>query len=672
MVPTKNKTLITAEDLYRFELITAARLSPDGRYIIYVVQRVDRKTEKKHSNLWLAATGSGRRRQFTYGDWSDSSPQWSPDGRTIAFLSNRQDEKQSQIYLMPVDGGEARALTSLKDMSIGGFEWSPDGKQFLCTIRRKDQEAITREADEQKKKLGVVARHITTTNFKGDARGYLPQEKWHIWLINARSGKASQLTTGEHHEDEAVWSPDGQWIAYVSNVSENPDLTPAADDLFIMPAEGGPPRQIKTPAGHKLLLAWSPDQQWIAYIGTDKPGEWWRNDHVWLVPADGSTPPRNLTGQADMHTLISSGSDTGGGLISPPTWSPDSRQIYYQVERQGDIRLMSVTVAEEPTVVQVVEACGLVGAFTFDASQKKLAYTLATQQHPPQLFVRDTVSGQDKQLTRLNTWLTRKTLGAIEEVWFEARDGYKLHGWVLTPPDFDPQKTYPSILQIHGGPQTQYDRGFMHEFQFLAANGYVVYWSNPRGGQGYGEAHAGAIWNHWGGVDFTDIVDWVAFVKQRPIIDPQRMGVTGGSYGGYMTNMLIGRAPKLFQAAVTQRCVSNLISMWGSSDANWQFQQTFGDNQPPYANFEKYWEQSPLKYIGNAQTPTLVIHSEQDLRANQEQGEQLFVALRQQGVATELILFPDEAHGLSRDGRTDRRVSRLHHILRWFDTYLKA
>jgi dipeptidyl aminopeptidase/acylaminoacyl peptidase len=209
----------------------------------------------------------------------------------------------------------------------------------------------------------------------------------------------------------------------------------------------------------------------------------------------------------------------------------------------------------------------------------------------------------------------------------------------------------------------------MHEFYFLAAHGYVVYFCNPRGGQGYGEEHARAIWNDWGGADYEDLMAWADFVQRKPYVDPHRMGVTGGSYGGYMTNWIIGHTDR-FQAAVTQRSVSNLISMYGSSDYNWAFQYEFGD-QPPWESFENYWRQSPMKYIGNAKTPTLVIHSENDLRCPVEQDEQVFVALKKLGVDTEMIRFPDEPHGLSRGGRTDRRVERLKHILRWFDRYLK-
>jgi dipeptidyl aminopeptidase/acylaminoacyl peptidase len=216
----------------------------------------------------------------------------------------------------------------------------------------------------------------------------------------------------------------------------------------------------------------------------------------------------------------------------------------------------------------------------------------------------------------------------------------------------------------------QYGNTFMHEFLFLAAQGYVVYFSNPRGGQGYGEEHCKAIWNRWGTVDYDDVQAWWETMMQKPYIDTERMAVTGGSYGGYMTSMIIGRSHQ-FKTAVSQRAVNNLISMWGSSDYNWAFQQAIGENKPPFDNLEKYWDQSPMKYAGNAKTPTLIIHSQSDMRVAQEQGEQLYVALKRLGVDTELVLFPDEPHGLSRTGRTDRRIERLNHILRWFDKYLK-
>ena len=259
--------------------------------------------------------------------------------------------------------------------------------------------------------------------------------------------------------------------------------------------------------------------------------------------------------------------------------------------------------------------------------------------------------------------------GTLEEVWFESADGYDLQGWILKPLGFDPSQAYPSILHIHGGPQMQYGNLYSHEFALLAAEGYVSYWSNPRGSQGYGDEHARAIFGKWGTVDYEDVMAWTDFMEQKPYIDGARMGVTGGSYGGYMTTLIIGRTQR-FKAAIAERVVSNFISFYGSSDLNWGLENLAG-TPPPWEDAEMNWTQSPISSIGNARTPTMVIHSEQDYRCDQEQGEQVFISLKRQGVDTELILLPGESHGLSRGGRTDRRVARLDHTVRWFSTYLK-
>jgi dipeptidyl aminopeptidase/acylaminoacyl peptidase len=674
-MPTKSKRRITAEDLYRVNLIGEARISPDGRSIIASVQRVDQKTEKKYSNLWLIPTDGGAPQQFTYGDQRDGMPRWSPDGQTIAFISNRKDEKQPQIYLIGLNGGEARPLSNVKG-DIGSLDWSPDGRRLLITFRAKDKEALERDENEQKKKLGVVARHVTTrTFFKVDGEGYLPDERWHIWTINVQNGKAAQLTSGDlHDEGNPAWSPDGRSIIFVSNRRPNPDQEPDADDLYLIPAEGGEMERLETPEGPKFAPVFAPDGRSVAYLGGEGRGMWWRNISLWVLPLDGREPARNLTAAADLHCVdVSSGDLTSAAQMSP-TWANDSQSLFFQASYHGDTALYRVNAAGEPTISRVLPEAGLVGPYTLDASQNCLAYVLNTMTQPGEVMVREMGKGKEngrfRKLTHFNDWIKKLDLGRVEEVWFKAADGYDLQGWILFPPDFDPAQKYPSILEIHGGPQVQYGSAFMHEFFYLAAHGYVVYFSNPRGGQGYGEEHCKAIWNNWGTVDYDDVMAWADYMAAQPYIDPARMGVTGGSYGGYMTNLIIGRTNR-FKAAVTQRSVSNLISMWGSSDFNWAFQQSIGENKPPFENLEHYWRLSPMKYIGNAQTPTLVIHSQADYRVAQEQGEQVYVALKRLGVDTELVLFPDEPHGLSRTGRTDRRIVRLNHILRWFEKYLK-
>ena len=669
-MPDQSKRPITAEDLYAIEIVSEPRLSPDGNFVVYVQGRVDQKTEKKYSNLWIVPTDGGDPRQFTSGDQNDSHPRWSPDGAQIAFLSNRGDkEKPAQIYLIPFQGGEARVLADIKG-TFGDFLWSPDGKQILCQIRKTDPEVLEREKDEEKKKLGVTARHYDRVFYKLDGTGYLPHERWHIWTVDASSGESKQLTDHEIYDEQFLtFSPDGEWIAFASNRSEDPDFRPDVVDIYVMPAAGGDLRKIETPVGEKSRPSFSPDGKWIAYYGSEGENLWYKNQGVWIVPLDGSAPARNLTEKYDLHVGAAAINDLGAPELMPPTWSMDGQTIYFQAVLHGSSVLYAVS-RDGENLQTVVGEGGVVGSFSFDRNQDCLAYFYGTMDDPGQIVVKEMGSGSVKQLTHVNQDLLDSIdLGEIEEVWFKGPDGDDLQGWILKPPGFDPQRKYPSILEIHGGPLTQYGNFFMHEFYFLAANGYVVYFSNPRGGRGYGEEHAKAIWGGWGDADYKDLMAFTDYMQEKPYIDKERMGVTGGSYGGYMTAWIIGHTDR-FEAAVTQRCVSNLVSMWGSSDMNWVFQNILGD-KTPFEDLQKFWDHSPIKYIGNAKTPTLVIHSENDLRCPIEQGEQVFVALKKLGVESEMVRFPEEFHGLSRGGRTDRRIARLNHILRWFDKYLK-
>ncbi len=524
---------------------------------------------------------------------------------------------------------------------------------------------------QQKKKLGVVERRITQLFYKLDGYGYLPKERWHIWTVDVRTGKGHQLTDGEvYDEDFPTWSPDGQWIFFVSNRQPDPDLHPDIVDLHRIPSDGGEMERIPTPVGPKRAPSCSPDGQWVAYLGNEGEGNWWMNTSLWVVPADGSGGARNLTASHDLHAEADALNDMAGALFTmPPTWSPDGKRIYFQTAEHGKVQLRSIGVDGGDLRTEIDER-GVVGAYTFDREHGRMAYFFGSMESPGEVRVWNVRTGRHRTLARPNrNLLARLDLGTVEEVWFEGKDRYRLQGWILKPPGFDPSRKYPSILEIHGGPQTQYGYFFMHEFYFLAAQGYVVYFSNPRGGRGYGEAHTKAIWGRWGTVDYDDLMAWADFIEKQPYIDPERMGVTGGSYGGYMTLWIIGHTQR-FRGAVAQRVVSNFISMWGSSDGNWVFQLPL-EAGPPWVDFQRYWERSPIAHLGNARTPTLLIHSEQDHRCPIEQGEQAFVALKVQGVDTEMVRFPDEPHGLSRVGRTDRRVSRLNHILRWFDGHVR-
>jgi len=669
-VPKPKKTLTTPAMLYELQLISGVRLSPDGRTAVFAASRVDRKTEKKFSNLWVVDTESGAARQFTWGDQQDALPLWSPDGQQIAFLSNRGDQDMPpQVYLIPFSGGEARPLTSLQ-AEIENMDWSPDGKRLVLAARKLDPEQIERQKDEQKKKLGVTARHYERLFYKLDGYGYLPHERLHLWTVDVAGGKARQLT--DHpvfDEQQPAWSPDGKWIAFVSNRHPDPDGNPDQEEIYLIPSNGGELRQVTAPGITKSYPSFSPDGRWIAFFGHTQPNEWYRNDGVWVAPVDGSAEPRNLLAGYDLHA----GSE---GVITDmvqaeamrPTWSPDGRRLYFPTVQHGSGLLISVATDGRDLRTEVGGE-GMADSFSFDRRQERLAYFYGTLSDPGQVYVKSMPGGAPRCLTSFNQkLLSQVDLGQVECHWIKGPDGNDLQGWIIKPPGFDPAKPYPSILEIHGGPLAMYGSYFMHEFYYLAAQGYVVSFCNPRGGRGYGEQHAGAIWGCWGKADYADLMAWADFVAARPYIDPQRMGVCGGSYGGYMTVWIIGHTQR-FKAAVPMRCASNFVSMWGSSDLNWVFQQTLQAGAP-FEDLQRYWEQSPIAYISNARTPTLVIHNENDHRCPIEQGEQVYVALKRLGVATEMVRFPDEFHGLSRTGRTDRRIARLEHIARWFKKYL--
>lgn len=670
MPPSKKRT-ITAQDLYQIEIISEVRISPSGKHIIYVQERVNPKTEKKYTNLWLLPVEGGQPYQFTVGDQKDSYPRWSPDGKFIAFLSDRADQdKPKQIYLIPFSGGEAKAVAKIEG-KINCFSWSPDGKTLLCNIRKTDQEILEREQDEDQKELLPVKRHYDRVYYKYDGEGYFPQERWHIWTVDVHSGDARQLTDHPiYDEKDPTWSSDGKSIAYISNRSRDPDLMPEEIDLFVMSIANGSESMIDTPRGEKSLPSYSPDGKYIAYFGRQGHAFSYKNLDLWIVPADNSSKAINLTRPFDVHASPLTINDIGAPEIMPPAWSNDSHRLYFPISQHGNSSLCSIDIVGKDFSV-IAGQDGVVGSFSFDDQQTEMAYFMGKIDDPGQIFLQDLNSGNSHQVSSLNDNLFSDIdLGSIEEVWIKGPDENDIQGWILTPPDFDPAKKYPSILEIHGGPLTQYGKFFMHEFFYLAAAGYVVHFCNPRGGRGYGEEHAKAIWRDWGSADYRDLMAWTDYIENLDYIDSQNMGVTGGSYGGYMTVWIIGHTDR-FKAAVTQRCVSNLVSLWGSSDMNWVFQILMND-KPPFEDLENYWDHSPIKYIGNAKTPTLVIHSENDLRCPIEQGEQVFVALKTLGVDAEMVRFPGEFHGLSRNGRTDRRVVRLQHILHWFDKYLKS
>lgn len=662
MVAGQKRQGLVAGDLYDLSIITECQLSPDGNHVAYCIQRINRKTEDKYSNLWIIAADGGAAQQFTFGDHSDRLLRWSPDGKQIAFISNRQGGPP-QIYCIPIDGGDSRRITDLQG-DIAGFEWSPDGGRLLLMYRKKDHKAIEWEEDADKKRLGPASRRITSIFYSEEGVGFLPEEKFHLWTVDLATGKSSQLTSGDCNEMAPRWSPDVKQILFLSNRSEDQNIWET--DLFVMPAEGGSIRKIITPPGPKTGAAFSPDGQRLAYIGREVSP--WKLVSLWAVPLDGSEPAQNLTERYDMAIAREM---RGSPLRVTLDWSNDGAKLFSIFEHHGHTDLYEVPVSDSGGFPgSLTGNDGLTLSFGFDREQSRLAYLQGNSSGPGEIMVRDMDGDPPRRLTGVSeSFLAARELGEVEEIWFKGPTGNDLQGWILKPPGFDPSSLYPAVLEIHGGPQAMFDATFRFETYCLAAQGYVVFFCNPRGGTGYGEKHLAAIDCNWCSVDYDELMAWTDLVSSKPYVDGERLGVMGHSYGGVMTSWIVGHNDR-FKAAVTSAPLINMISALGACLKHY-LKLNVADCYP-WEDFEQWWRQSPLKYAGSVKTPTMIMVGEEDLACPVEQAAQFYLALQLAGVDTELILFPGEDHSIARLGRTDRRLARLEHIIRWFNRYLKA
>ena len=674
---------ITIDDLYNIVSLSDPRFSPDSQRLAYVRTEMDRKTNGYKSAIWITPSrGEGaRRRPFTSGEKRDSAPRWSPDGRWLAFVSDRGDDKaKPQIYLMPTDGGEAHSLTDMEN-GAGEPEWSPDGKQLAFTSRLNagemaqelaardepetllDPDEIRRRAEEKKKAEAEKADPRVIERFAYRAgTSYYDDRTAHLYVLDLDAetgqamGKPQRLTQDERNYATPRWLPDsGSLLAAV-------DRQPGADDFFSypdvvrVPLDGGQPMILTGPetADHNPLP--SPDGQWIAY--NSLPGDVWSiaNADIKLIPASGGEP-RALTIDLDAHA-------------QDFRWSPDGGSIYFLVGEKGrvDLRRLSLDGGEIETVTSGERE---MEAYDLSADGSQVGFVASTDRAPHDLHIAE-LGGSERLLTGANGgWLAERTLGDVEDLWFEGPDGTPVHGWIIKPPDFDPGEKYPLVLSIHGGPHAMWSRhgaSMWHEWQALAAAGYVVFASNPRGSDGYGRDFRAAALNRWGDADLPDLLAGLEQVLAKGYVDAERLVVTGGSYGGFMTAWIVGHEDR-FKAAVSQRGVYDLISFYSTTDIPIFAEREFGC--PPWEDPELMWKYSPLAYVEDMHTPLLILHSENDFRAPIPAAEGLFVALRRLGREVELVRYPREGHELSRSGEPKHRIDRLERMVAWFDRYVK-
>ncbi|MCH7472550.1 S9 family peptidase [bacterium] len=666
---------VTTGDLYRLRQLADCQLTPDGKSLITAMDSINKEENKKVMHLYLQPTRGGALRQFTRGEHVDHHPRVSPDGKLIAFISNRSEK--SQVHLIRSDGGESWQLSKMEG-NISGFAWAPDSKRLAVVFSPQDEEAKEREKLRKQGKKGKDApkvRRITRFLYRMDGAGFFPEGKSELHIVNAGTGKAPLLVKDGKDNDQPAFTPDGRSVVFVSNKSKDPELDFLRYDLWLVAASGkGKVQKIATFDGPSYSPAVSPDGKLVAFRGWPDPHMMWneRNARLYAAPLSGGKPVELGSGLDRPVENLSINDTWGLPSTAPPLWSPDGTSIYSVVTTDGNTEAYRFEV-EGGACAPVFSEPGVVLDFAIDFDAGKLYVSHSSTGIPGDLYSCRMGGAGLKRLSRVNeSWLGRRDLGQVREVWVKGDGGHKIHGWIMTPPGFSPKRKYPAILYIHGGPSVAYARAIIHEFNYLAGKGYVVFFCNPRGSHGYGVKHLSAISRKWGDNDYKDVMKFTDYVlRSCPFVDRGRLGVTGGSYGGYMTNWIIGHGNR-FKAAVTQRSVSNFLSFYGSSDVGFHFHKGFGWNsKSPWEDKKRFLDMSPMTYLPNAKTPTLVIHSEGDLRCPIEQGEQVYVQLKLQGVDTEFVRFPEESHGLSRGGRTDRRIERLERISGWFDKYLK-
>jgi dipeptidyl aminopeptidase/acylaminoacyl peptidase len=713
------KRPIAETDLFRFVWVADPRLSPDGKRIAFVRVTVDAKREGYETALWIvdadaagggaavpgaagAVAGSGPR-PLTAGP-HDLAPRWSPDGRRLAFL--RHAGKENQLFVLPLDGGEARQVTDLPG-GAAAPAWSPDGAAlaFLSTSGDAERGAprgakpategaaagAARPGDPSRPggAADPIPEHesdvrvITRAVYRNNGSGYLdPSRHEHVWTVATPAGTGGgepppprQLTSGEFDEQDPAWAPDGSRLYLISNRTKEPYYEDAGETIYTLPASGGELVKVAAFSGGIASLAVSPDGGQIAFIGAaaGKPVRSYDQPDLWVVAATPGGEPHNLTANYDFDIGAGLSGDQhpprAGGRATP-LWSAGGRALLVPAAERGRVdlrRFDAATGASQPVTAgdHEVVAC----AATPDGS--RLALVISTPTAVGDLFVQDAAGGQPRQLTRFNDPLfTRLVLTPPLVISYPSFDGKAIEAWVQEPPDFQAGKSYPTILDIHGGPHGAYGYTFFHEAQWLAAKGYVVIYPNPRGSTDYGQDFGNVIQYRYPGDDFKDLMAGVDELVRRGIADPKRLGVTGGSGGGLLTNWTITQTDR-FAAAVSQRSIADWAGWWYTADFTLFTPRWF--RGAPFEDPADFTARSPITYVRNVKTPLMLIEGEADYRTPPTSGgEAMFRALKYLRRPVVMVRFPGESHELSRSGHPWHRVERLQHIERWFAKYLKG
>lgn len=681
--PAAAETMKSAT-LGRFVWPADPRIAPDGERIVFVRVNVDEANDRYTANLWLCDANSGDIRQLTFGGL-DTSPRWSPDGTVLAFLRVQErrtkDERtgdakdgsknRPQVFVLPMNGGDARRLTDLK-AGVSAIDcWSPDNRRIVFSTTQATPQPGDSDSDdvsEKKSKAVVVTRPV----FRSDGKPGLldPDKHRHLWAVSLATALPAPLTTGAFDETDAVYSSDGETILFTSDRRLEPWFGPRDRDVYAIPHTGGTPVKIVDIEGPLSSPAVASSGGTMATLGhkNAKPMRSYDQRDL-LVHRHGVT--RNVTQHFDFPLGNHIGADAhppiaGGG--ERLRFVGQGSAVVTQVSRRGRCALTEIDL-QTAAVTDLVAGDFEVVSWSMTPGGDRFALLIASPTDIGEVHLFDRNRGL-RQLTHIQ----REAVGDIElshpeEFRFESFDGREIHGWLLKPPGFDPGRKYPLILEIHGGPHMAYGYGFYQEFHVLAARGFCVLYVNPRGSATYGQEFGNIIQYAYPGNDYHDLMAAVDHVVARGFVDQKRLGVTGGSGGGLLTNWIITQTDR-FAAAVTQRCVSDWVGFYYTAD--FSLYTPFWFRGQPFEDMTEYLRRSPLTFVQRITTPLLIVHSELDYRTPIAQGEAMFRALLAQRKPVAMVRFPGESHDLSRNGKPAHRIERLDHIVNWFEMFLNG
>jgi acylaminoacyl-peptidase len=657
---------LAIDDVFNLRLAVDPQISPDGKRVIYVRQFNDIMTDQRHANLWIVNSDGTENRPLTTGNYNDSSPRWSPDGSQIAYISNR--DGSPQIYRRWLDSSQTAKLTSLTTPPAG-IAWSPDGKwvSFTALVPESAKPFIQMPAPPEGAKWAEPARVVDKLIYRFNGAGYLKPGYTQLFIVPADGGTARQISQGKFQHggiagffgSDAVWTPDGKYLIMSANRRADADTEPLNTEVYEFSVADGAVRALTNRKGPDENPVVSPDGKHIAYTGFDDKYQGYQVRKLYVMNRDGGGS-RLLTGDLDRDAIN-------------PRWAHDGSGVYFLSADHGNTGLYFITL--DRTLRKLADNVGSgtsaygVGASFSVAKNGAYAVTYTRPNVPGDVALGERDSKAPRVVTAVNEGLlSGRTLGEVEEITYESsKDKRKVQGWIIKPPGFDPAKKYPLILEIHGGPFANYGDRFDLEKQLMAARGYVILYTNPRGSTSYGEEFGNLIHHAYPGDDFHDLNSGVDAMLARGYINPEQLYVTGGSGGGVLTCWMIGHTPR-FRAAVTVYPVINWYTFVLTADIGpWIHKYWFPGL--PWDNVEHYEKRSLLSVVKNVKTPTMVLTGEADYRTPMSDSEQYYQALRILGVESVLVRVPEEPHGIQ--VRPSHHMSKILHIIGWFDKHRK-